>query len=129
MSAAKAWLNLRLVAIACTFIEAALIDVIGRRNLFLIGSVGVWTMCMVVGGMGLAPNRSNSVNQLVLFFSLLWRMASTLLGNLGWSFVAETGSSRLRAKTAGIAAAGGVCIGLVFNTSAPYMLQANHANW
>jgi SP family general alpha glucoside:H+ symporter-like MFS transporter len=71
----------------------------------------------------------------------MWRLASTLIGNLGWAFVAETGSSRLRAKTAGIAAAGGVCLGLVFNTTTwvelvavgadfrPYMLNANAANW
>ena len=56
-------------------------------------------------------------------------MGSTLLGNLGWAFVAETGSSRLRAKTAGIAAAGGVCLGLVFNTTVPYMLNETGANW
>lgn len=56
-------------------------------------------------------------------------MGSTLLGNLGWAFVAETGSSRLRAKTAGIAAAGGVCLGLVFNTTVPYMLNETAAGW
>lgn len=59
----------------------------------------------------------------------MWRLGSTLLGNLGWAFIAETGSSRLRLKTGGIAAAGGVCLGLIFNTVTPYMLNANAANW
>ena len=44
-------------------------------------------------------------------------------------YVAETGSSRLRAKTAGFSAAGGVVIGLIFSTSVPYMLNASYANW
>lgn len=64
-----------------------------------------------------------------LAFSLFWRLGSTLLGNLGWAYIGETGSSRLRAKTAGVAACGGVCLGLVFNTSVPYMLNATAANW
>ncbi|WWC64295.1 uncharacterized protein I303_106905 [Kwoniella dejecticola CBS 10117] len=122
-------LLLALVAIVCTLVEASLIDLIGRRSLFLIGTITVWVMCMVVGGLGLMTNRSASVNKLVLVFSLFWRLGSTLLGNLGWAYVAETGSSRLRAKTAGIAAAGGVCLGLVFNTSVPYMLNSTGANW
>jgi MFS family permease len=112
-----------LVALACTVIEASLIDLIGRRNLFLGGAIGCWTMCLIVGCMSLPVNKSSAINSLTLFFSLMWRVGSTLLGNLGWSYVAETGSSRLRAKTAGIAAAGGVCLGLVFNTSLPYMLN------
>lgn len=124
-------LLLALVALACTVVEASLIDLIGRRSLFLIGAVSVWMMCMIVGGLGLIAeaDRTYSINQLILFFSLMWRMGSTLLGNLGWAFVAETGSSRLRAKTAGIAAAGGVCLGLVFNTTVPYMLNETGANW
>lgn len=52
-----------------------------------------------------------------------------MLGSLGWSFVAEAGSTRLRAKTAGFAAAGGVAFGLIFNTTVPYMLNENRANW
>ncbi|WWC97802.1 hypothetical protein V866_004689 [Kwoniella sp. B9012] len=122
-------LLLALVAIVCTLVEASLIDLIGRRSLFLLGAVTSWIMCMVVGGLGIMSNRSATVNRLVLAFSLFWRLGSTLLGNLGWAYVAETGSSRLRAKTAGIAAAGGVCLGLVFNTSVPYMLNNTGANW
>ena len=59
-------LLLSLVALACTVIEASLIDLIGRRSLFLIGAVSVWVTCMIVGGMDLVPNRSYAVNQLVV---------------------------------------------------------------
>lgn len=49
-------------------------------------------------------------------------MSSTCLGTLGWSYVAETGSGRLRAITAGVSAAGGVAIGTLFSTTVPYMV-------
>jgi SP family general alpha glucoside:H+ symporter-like MFS transporter len=56
-------------------------------------------------------------------------MASTILGDLGWSYVAEAGSSRLRTKTAGFAACGGVLFGLLFNSTVPYMISQDAANW
>lgn len=56
-------------------------------------------------------------------------MGSTVLGDLGWSYVAETGSPRLRAKTAGFSAAGGVCFGLIFSTTVPYMINEKYAGW
>lgn len=61
-------LLLALVALACTVIEASLIDLIGRRSLFLLGAVSVWVMCMVVGGLGLVADsdRTYAVNQLVV---------------------------------------------------------------
>lgn len=59
-------LLLSLVALACTVIEASLIDLIGRRSLFLIGAVSVWVTCMIVGSLDLVPNKSYAVNQLVV---------------------------------------------------------------
>jgi hypothetical protein len=43
--------------------------------------------------------------------------------------VAETSTPRLRAKTAGTAAAGTAAVGLVFNYTVPIMLDVNGANW
>lgn len=59
-------LLLSLVALATTVIEASLIDLLGRRMLFLIAAVSTWCFCLVVGGIGLAPNKSHAVNQLVV---------------------------------------------------------------
>lgn len=113
------------MVIACAFIT----DKSGRRSLFLLAITGQWVVSWVIGGIGLVPNRSKPVNSLVLFFSLIWRMLSTALGTLHWTYSAETSNSRLRAKTAGVASAGGVIIGIIFSTSVPYMLNANYANW
>ena len=59
-------LLLSLVALATTIIEASLIDLLGRRSLFLIAAVATWCFTLIVGGIGLAPNKSYSVNQLVV---------------------------------------------------------------
>lgn len=59
-------LTRRLVALAATVIEAVLIDFVGRRMLFLGGIVATWMMLMIVGGLGLIPDKSYSLNQLVV---------------------------------------------------------------
>ncbi|GFZ46073.1 hypothetical protein JCM24511_04319 [Saitozyma sp. JCM 24511] len=122
-------LLLAICAIIVTVLQALTTDLVGRRTLFLGSVVVTWVVLLIVGGMGLIPNKSAALNKLVVFFALVWRMSSTATGNLGWSYVAETGSSRLRAKTAGFSAAGGVCVGVLFSTTVPYMLNANYANW
>jgi SP family general alpha glucoside:H+ symporter-like MFS transporter len=106
------------MGLAVTIIGAFALDYVGRRSCFLFAVAATWCCLITIGGLGLAPKpTSTAVNKFTLFVAL------------GWSYVAETGSSRLRAKTAGFAAAGGVCIGLVFSTSVPYMLSAQYANW
>ncbi|WWD19437.1 hypothetical protein CI109_103897 [Kwoniella shandongensis] len=122
-------LLLALVSIGITVVAFFLTDLIGRRALFLSGVVGTWSCLMIVGGMGLIKNPTLRDNRVTLFFALVWRMVSDLEGTLGRSFAAETGSSRLRVKTAGISSAGGVAVGVLFSTTVPYMLNAEKANW
>ena len=43
------------------------------------------------------------------------------MGQLGWAFVGEVSSQRLRARTAGLAAGISVIFGLTFNTAVPVM--------
>ncbi len=44
-----------------------------------------------------------------------------LVGSLGWAFVGEIASQKLRARTAGLAAGSSVLFGLTFNTALPVM--------
>lgn len=44
-----------------------------------------------------------------------------IVGALGWAFVGEIASQRLRARTAGLAAGISVLFGLTFNTSVPIL--------
>ncbi|KAK8853025.1 hypothetical protein IAR55_003726 [Kwoniella newhampshirensis] len=122
-------LLLALVSIGITVVAFFVTDIIGRRALFLSGVVGTWSCLMIVGGMGLIRHPTLKDNKVTLFFALVWRMVSDLEGTLGRSFAAEAGSSRLRAKTAGISSAGGVAVGVLFSTTVPYMLNAEKANW
>lgn len=45
------------------------------------------------------------------------------VGGLGWAFVGEVASQKLRARTAGIAAGVSVLFGLTFNTTVPLMRE------
>jgi SP family general alpha glucoside:H+ symporter-like MFS transporter len=87
-----------------------------------------WCILVVIGGLAQINNPSGGINQLVTFFSLMWRAFSGNLGTLGWAMIAEIPTVRLGAQSAGVAAAGAVFLGLVFSTSVPYMLNANYAN-
>ena len=56
-----------------------------------------------------------------IFIACLWAFFNGALGSLGWAFVGEIASQKLRARTAGIAAGMSVIFGLTFNTSVPIM--------
>lgn len=55
-------------------------------------------------------------------------LASALVGSIGWAFVGEVASQKLRARTAGVAAAASVVFGLTFNTTVPLMCKSLHAS-
>jgi SP family general alpha glucoside:H+ symporter-like MFS transporter len=121
---------LAIVSIGITLVGAVIIDYFGRRTLFIWSACITWITLILIGTLGVAiKNMPGSVERFVVFLSMVWRMASTILGDLGWSYVAEAGSSRLRTKTAGFAACGGVLFGLLFNSTVPYMISQDAANW
>ena len=145
-------LLLAIVSIGITLVGAVVIDYFGRRTLFIWSACITWITLILIGTLGVAiKNMPSSVEKLVVshqesydftpdrdtdisyssqvFLSMVWRMASTILGDLGWSTIAEVGSTRLRSKTAGFAACGGVLFGLLFNSTTPYMLSQDAANW
>jgi SP family sugar:H+ symporter-like MFS transporter len=93
-------------------------------------------MLLIVGGAGQAPNLSSfQIQNLTIAAACLWSGGSSacmsfvshsgeanyVVGNMGWTFVGEVSSQRLRARTAGLAAGISVLFGLTFNTSVPVM--------
>jgi hypothetical protein len=48
------------------------------------------------------------------------------VGGLGWAFVGEVSSQKLRARTAGLAAGASVIFGLTFNTALPVMPECSY---
>jgi hypothetical protein len=53
-------------AIIVTVLQALTTDLVGRRTLFLGSVVVTWVVLLIVGGMGLIPNKSAALNKLVV---------------------------------------------------------------
>lgn len=95
-------------------------DRFGRRLIVFISSV-VCTICMIVVAIiGLFPS-TKALQNFCIFVGCLWSLFNAALGSLGWAFVGEIATQKLRARTAGLAAGISVIFGLIFNTSVPIM--------
>ena len=95
---------------------------------------------MVVGILGFVP-KSEPLKNFLIFTACVWsffnvaRKKSSMIflidlaliliivGSLGWAFVGEVASQKLRARTAGLAAGSSVLFGLTFNTSLPIIRE------
>lgn len=101
-------------------------DRFGRRMIVFVSSV-ICTICMlVVAVIGLFPS-TTPLKNFCIFVGCLWSLFNAALGSLGWAFVGEIATQKLRARTAGIAAGLSVLIGLTFNTSVPIMCKLHVA--
>jgi SP family sugar:H+ symporter-like MFS transporter len=95
---------------------------------------------LIVGILGFVP-KTSALKNFLIFVACVWSffnvarkfpesgaigvsnslLTSRVVGSLGWAFVGEIASQKLRARTAGIAAGISVLFGLTFNTSLPVM--------
>ncbi|WRT68232.1 uncharacterized protein IL334_005208 [Kwoniella shivajii] len=103
------------------------IDKIGRRPLVLVGGAIMCICSYSVGGIGFMATLPGTA---LVSLTCVWTAAYALsVGCVGWAYVAETSSPRLRAKTTGMAAAGTAAFGLIFQYCVPLMLSPQKANW
>ncbi|KAL7940835.1 general substrate transporter [Trichoderma barbatum] len=99
------------------------------RRMVVVTAAGICTLTMlIVGILGFVPKTTPLTNFLI-FVACVWSFFNVALGSLGWAFVGEVASQKLRARTAGLAAGCSVIFGLTFNTSLPIMLDVKGANW
>lgn len=103
-------------------------DKAGRRRPTFISTVGCTLALLVVGILGFVE-KTTAIRNLLIFVACVWAFFSKALGSIGWAFVGEVASQKLRARTAGVAAAASVVFGLTFNTTVPLMLNTSGANW
>ncbi|CAK7198021.1 hypothetical protein SEUCBS139899_000677 [Sporothrix eucalyptigena] len=103
-------------------------DKIGRRRPTLV-SVAVCTVALMVVGILGFVEKTQAVQHFLIFVACVWAFFSKNLGSIGWAFVGEVSSQKLRARTAGVAAAASVVFGLTFNTTVPLMLNTSGVNW
>ncbi|KFY81283.1 hypothetical protein V500_11544 [Pseudogymnoascus sp. VKM F-4518 (FW-2643)] len=116
------------IAIGTYIVTMLTSDYFGRRRIVLV-SVIVATVCMLVVGVFGIFKQTPQLKNLLIFVGCVWDFFNIALGGLGWSFVGEISSQKLRVRTAGIAAALSVIFGLIFNTSVPIMINVDGANW
>ncbi|KAK5172683.1 uncharacterized protein LTR77_002803 [Saxophila tyrrhenica] len=103
-------------------------DRFGRRNIVLASTAICTTAMLIVGILG-QVEATPPLKDFLIFIACVWSLFSAALGALGWSFVGEVASQKLRARTAGIAAAMSVVFGLTFNTTVPVVLDPSGVDW
>ncbi|KAH7381064.1 general substrate transporter [Cadophora sp. MPI-SDFR-AT-0126] len=119
---------LTVIALAVSITLISLTDLFGRRKVVVISAIVCTTAMLVVGVLGFVE-KTESLKNFLIFVACVWSFFNVALGSLGWAFVGEVASQRLRARTAGLAAGTSVLFGLTFNTSLPIMLDVDGANW
>ncbi|ORY25553.1 general substrate transporter [Naematelia encephala] len=115
------------IKVASVLVLALTTDKFGRRNVVVI-SGGFCTLMLMVAGILANRPLTEPVKNGLIAVACLWSYANAGLGALGWTFVGEVASQKLRARTAGISAAIGVIFGITFITSVPIMIDPSGAN-
>ncbi|KAH7361326.1 sugar transporter [Pyrenochaeta sp. MPI-SDFR-AT-0127] len=103
-------------------------DRFGRRLVVLAAAILCSFALLLVGILG-QVEKTKPLQNFLIFVGCLWSLGNNALGQLGWAFVGEVSSQRLRARTAGLAAGMSVVFGLTFNTAVPVMLDTEGADW
>lgn len=111
------------IKIASIGVLVLIADKVGRRPLVLFGAAWTTAMLFVVGIAGQFVGRPG-VREITITAACLWSCGSSALGIIGWTFVGEVSSQKLRARTAGLGAGISVLFGLTFNTSVPVMRKS-----
>lgn len=99
-------------------------DRFGRRIIVFISSV-TCTICMLIVAVIGLFHSTKALQNFCIFVGCVWSLFNAALGSLGWAFVGEIATQKLRARTAGIAAGISVLFGLCLNTSVPIMCKGS----
>jgi MFS family permease len=118
-------LAIALVSIVMLFFAGYFVERFGRRHLLNYGGVAMVLCLFVIGGVGFLPATvgGGAGAGATIALLCLWNIAYKLTaGPLGYILLAESSTSRLRAKSVGFAAAISQCFGLVFQYATPLMI-------
>ncbi|KAI6086819.1 putative MFS alpha-glucoside transporter [Hypoxylon rubiginosum] len=102
---------------------------IGRRTLYLYGLAGLFLMLMILGFLGLAPNRDSAslaTGSIMLVWALVYQLT---VGTVCYSLVAEISTRRLQIKTVVLGRILYNIVGIVCGVLTPYMLNPSAWNW
>ena len=99
---------------------------IGRRRLYLFGLCGLFSILLILGFLGLAPQQSTNgaVSMAAGSLMLVWAMFYQLsVGTVCYSLVAEMPARRLQIKTIALGRAAYNVVAIICSVLTPYMLN------
>ena len=103
---------------------------VGRRNIYLYGSMTLCALLFIIGMVGIAPSSNTSaswaIGSMLLIFTFVYDLT---VGPVCYSLVSELSSTRLRAKTIVIARNLYNIAGIVTNVITNYQLTSTAWNW
>jgi len=117
------------VGLAAVIIALLTVDKVGRYWYLNGGMTTCWLSLIVIGGLSLVKDPGAGVGGALVFLACLWTFANNVNYTVGWSMMAEVPSARLRAKTAGFAAACSALAGVTFVVVTPFLINVNNADW
>ncbi|KAH8896271.1 general substrate transporter [Thozetella sp. PMI_491] len=103
---------------------ALLSDRFGKRwfTIGMFGSAAVAVLC--IGIVGCFDYTSKELGSLLVFFGCVSNFGCIGGAGIAYTYVAEIPTQRLRARTGSVALLGSFLLGILFNYTVPFMLQA-----
>lgn len=103
----------------------------GRRSLYLYGLCGLCSMLLILGFLGLVPERQRPMASLATgSIMILWALIYQLtVGTVCYSLVSELSSRRLQIKTVVLGRNLYNVVGIITGVLTPYMLNPGAWNW
>ena len=104
---------------------------IGRRTLYLVGLCGLCSMLMIMGFLGLVPERNRDKGALATgSIMIVWALFYQLtVGTVCYSLVAELSTRRLQIKTVVLGRNLYNIVGIICSVLTPYMLNPGEWDW
>jgi SP family general alpha glucoside:H+ symporter-like MFS transporter len=102
---------------------------VGRRTLFLCGLTGLFCTLLVLGFLGLVPDKhaaALATGSMMLVWATFYQFS---VGTVAFSLVAEMSTRRLQVKTVALSRVAYNMAAIVVNVLTPYMINPTAWNW
>ncbi|KAI1850309.1 hypothetical protein JX266_004167 [Neoarthrinium moseri] len=102
---------------------------VGRRSLYIFGLIALFSMLLILGFLGLAPNRTEAslaTGSIMLVWALSYQLT---VGTVCYSLVAEISTRRLQIKTVVLGRILYNIVAIICGVLTPYMLNPGAWNW